>query len=207
MPSYGLTDLERGKYLPGGTNVSSTVRVSQSGPIPGITGTVTNSPIDFSVIPKETYNYKIRYFETDGGSRDQNVNGSVTPVEFKIIPTVRTLVRAFTVTSCAVNVQSITDYGNIINGLTNGVYFYSLVGSTESELINIKRWVEYTHATTGGSINLSLKGNATEDTLSATLILTNPLVINVGKEMRIRIRDNLSGIKYQTATAILSEVP
>jgi hypothetical protein len=207
MAGYGLTDLERGKYLPGGTNVSSTVRVSQSGPIPGIASTVATSPVNYSVIPKELFNYKIKYFETGGGNRNQNIDGSVTPVEFKIIPTVRTLIKVFTVTSTAVNVQSITDYGNISGGLTNGIYFYSTVGAIETELINIKRWVEFTHATSVGSLNLSLKGNATEDTMSATLVLEAPLLIEPGKELRIRVRDNLSGIKYQTATAVISEVP
>lgn len=192
MTKYGLTDLERGKYMPGGTELLSTVRVS---------------PIARSIIPVETYGYQLKYFETDGGSRDQNIDGSVTPVEFKVIPTVRTLVHTVTLTSLAVNVQSWVDYGSISNGLTNGVYFYTKVGLVEFPFFNVKRWVEYTHATTAGAVSLDLKGNTTEDIVSATMHFDEPLIILPGKEIRIRVRDNLSGIRYQTATAILSEVP
>lgn len=191
MTKYGLTDLERGKYLPGGTELLSTVRTS---------------PISYSVLPVESYRYQIRYFQTDGGATAMNINGSVTPVEFKFVPTTRSLVYTFTITSVAVNVQTITDYGNISGGIANGVYFYSYDGVTEIPFFNVRRWVEFTHATTAGSTTLNLNGNNTEDTMSATMLFKDPIVIEPGREIRVRIRDNLTGIKYQTATFILSEV-
>lgn len=191
MAGYGLTDLERGKYLPGGSNLSSTVRVQ---------------PTAYSIVPVESYAYKLLYFEDTGGSRDQNVNGSVTPVEFKVVPTTTSLVHTVTLTAIANNVQSWKDYGSISNGLTNGVYFYTLNGITEIPFFNVKRWVEYTHATTAGAVSLDLKGNVTESILSATMLFDNPILLTPGKEIRIRIRDNLSTITYQTATVIMSEV-
>ena len=191
MAGYGLTDLERGKYLPGGTNVKSTVRVQADA---------------YSTVPLENYQYQISYLATSGGAIDQNVNGSVTPVDFKFAPTGTQYVKQLTVSIVGLNMASIMDYFNIAGGLTNGVKFLTKDGLTERDLFNVKRTIELSHASTQGIINNYIQGNASEDIFIADMVFPFESIVGAGREIIIRIRDNLTSIRYQRATVIHREI-
>jgi len=133
MPiKYGLTDLERGKYLPGGTNSYSVVRVSTTLDVAG-----GNSG--------SSYVYKWRYFQAAGNVRDQNVNGSVTRVDYEIIFIGDTYLRRLDIVCAATNIVSTLDYGSISGGLPNGLQLIRYDGAIEKVMFNAQRWIEYGH--------------------------------------------------------------
>lgn len=191
MAGYGLTDLERGKYLPGGTNVSSTVRVQ---------------PTAASTVPVENYFYQISYLETSLGAIDQNVNGSVTPIDFKFAPITTQYVKQLTFAVVGLNMASILDYFNLAGGLSNGIQFISKTGPLELEIFSVKKTIELSHASTQGIINNYIQGNASEDIFIADMVFPFESILTPGREIIIRIRDNLSSIRYQRASVIHREV-
>jgi hypothetical protein len=191
MAGYGLTDLERGKYLPGGTNVSSTVRVQ---------------PSTYPTQPLESYVYQVEYLKTSGNAIDQNVNGSVTPVDFVFSWPTTVFVKQLTFSVVGLNMASIMDYFNLAGGLTNGVQFISKAGAIERPIFNVKRSIELSHASTQGIINNYIQGNASEDIFIADMVFPFESQMGAGKEIIIRIRDNLTTIRYQRATVIFREL-
>lgn len=191
MAGYGLTDLERGKYLPGGTNVSSTVRV-QTAAMP--------------TIPLESYQYQIEYLKTSGNAIDQNVNGSVTPVDFIFSWPTPVYVKQLTFSVVGLNMASIMDYFNLAGGLTNGVQFISKSGVTERPIFNVKKTIELSHASTQGIINNYIQGNASEDIFIADMVFPFESQLGGSNQIIIRIRDNLTSIRYQRATVIFREI-
>lgn len=230
-PRIGLTDLERAKYYPESTIEESTVRVRPDQPIEVSTvGNVINienlesvdlvdvvteiaTPLthqDYSVVPHETYSHYLRYL-LNGSSSDQNVDGSVTPVDFATTAATRSLIASFDIVIVARNLGSVLDYGIISGGLTNGLQIIKKVGVTETVFFNIRRLVEFAHPSTSGSYQaISLKSNATEDLIIVSIILKDPVIMQTGDQLIMRVRDNLtevtSGIAYQRATVLLKEV-
>lgn len=165
---------------------------------------------DYSVVPHETYNHFLRYL-LNGSSADQNVNGSVTPVDFATVATSRSLVHSFDVVIVARNLVSIMDYGTISGGLTNGIQIIRKISGVETVFATIRKMVEYAHPSLSGAFEtVSLKSNATEDVIVVSIILKDPIIIQTGDSMIMRIRDNLteatSGIPYQRASVLLKEV-
>jgi hypothetical protein len=191
MAGYGLTDLERGKYLPGGTNVSSTVRVQ---------------PSTYATQPLENYVYQVEYLKTSGNAIDQNVNGSVTPVDFVFSWPTQVFVKQLTFSVVGLNMASIMDYFNLAGGLTNGILFLSKAGLVERQIFNVKRSIELSHASTQGIINNYIQGNASEDIFIADMVFPFESIAGAGREIVIRIRDNLTTLRYQRATVIFREL-
>lgn len=256
MTKQGLTDLERGKYYPGGDNDSSTVRVrpdqkievSTVDEITHVTNIdsidllnevahvtnldlvdeiahVTNvdlvdavteitNPIrhaDFSVVPHETYNHFLRYL-TNAGSPDQNVNGSLAvPVNFTAAFTTRSLIHSVDLIIVARNMTTVLDYGTIAGGLTNGIQIIRKVGAVETVFFTIKRIVEFGHPSMSGAFQtIKLSGNLTEEILVASIYLNDPIIMQPGDSLIVRIRDNITeaaaGIGYQRSSILLKEV-
>lgn len=192
MTKYGLTDLERGKYFPGGTESLSTVRVQ--------------SPA-FSVVPYESYRYEVRYL-VNGSSKDQTVNGSATPVDFVINFTARSLVEHIDFSVVAINPASILDYGTIVGGLTNGIELRTKRDGTEVLFFTIKTFMDLNHVSSTSVQAKRLSGNANEEVLNSSLQFLNPAIFLAGDQIIIRIRDNLTaaGLTYQRASVIMKEV-
>ena len=176
MPKYGLTDLERGKYLPGGTELLSTVRVS---------------PIGFSVIPVETYRYEVRY-ALNGASKDQTVNGSVTPVDFVINFPNRSLVEHIDFSIVAINPTSILNYGTVSGGLTNGIELITKRGGSEVLFFTIKTFMDLNHVSSTSVSAKKISGNVNEEVFNSSLQFLNPAIFEAGYQIIIRIRDNLT---------------
>lgn len=192
MAGYGLTDLERGKYLPGGSNVSSTVRVQ---------------PNAYSVVPVESYRYEIRY-ALNGSSRDQLVNGSVTPVDFSIDFAARSLVEHIDFSIVALNATSILNYGTISGGLTNGIELLTKRSGIELPFFTIKTLMDLNHVSSVSVQAKKLQGNNNEEVFNSSLQFLNPAIFQAGDQIIIRIRDNLTaaGLSYQRASVIMKEV-
>lgn len=194
MTKQGLTDLERGKYLPDGTNEYSVVRVAQVLDTGGFPGD-TSSP-----------NYVWSYFRTAGNSREQNIDGSVTPVDFEITFAVNTYLKRIDFVCSSVNIVSMLDYGSISGGLTNGVQMIKKVGATETVLFNVQRWIEYGHFVDDQLGQIEHQENPTEDLVVASCNF-NPLwKFEAGTKLITRIRDNLSILRYHR-TSILAVEP
>jgi hypothetical protein len=191
MTKYGLTDLERGKYFPGGTESLSTVRVG---------------PDRYSTLPAENFVYQVTYLESPTATIDQNVNGSVTPVDFKFSPPSTQYVKQLTFSVVGLNMASIMDYFNLSGGLTNGIKFLTKEGVLEREIFNVKKTIELSHASTQGIINNYIQGNASEDIFIADMVFPFESTFGPTRELIIRIRDDLSSIRYQRATVIHREV-
>lgn len=105
------------------------------------------------------------------------------------------------------NMASIVDYFNIVGGLTNGVQMLTRIdGVTEIPFFNIKRAIEYSHATKQEFAIKSLKGNNTEEILVADVVFAFESISLPNREFIVRIRDNLSGILYQRASAMYRRV-
>ncbi len=191
MTLYGLTDLERGKYLPGGTNESSTVRMS---------------PVAYSVIPAETYRYEIRY-ALNGSSKDQNVNGFVMPVDFVIDFPNRALVEHIDFSIVAVNPTSILNYGTISGGLTNGIEIRTKRDGTEILFFTIKTFMDLNHVSSTAVTAKKITGNVNEEVFNSSLQFLNPAIFQAGDQIIFRIRDNLTaaGLTYQRASVIMKE--
>lgn len=192
MAGYGLTDLERGKYLPGGSNVSSTVRVQ---------------PTAESVVPVERYRYEVRYAE-NAGSKDQLVNGSVTPVDFVINFPNRTLLDHLDFSVVAINTTSILNYGTISGGLTNGIQLLTKRGGTEVLFFTIKSFMDLNHVSTVAVTAKKISGNVNEEVFNSSLQFIDPAIFEAGDQIIIRIRDNLTaaGLTYQRMSVIMKEV-
>lgn len=201
-PRIGLTDLERAKYYPESTIEESTVRVRPDQPI---------ANADYSVVPHETYTHSLRYL-LNGSSADQNVNGSlISPISFSTVATTRSLVHSIDIVIVARNLASILDYGTVSGGLTNGIQIIRKVGSTETVFFTVRRLVEYAHPSTSGAFQtISFKSNATEDVIVISIILKDPVIMQTGDVLIMRIQDSLSeansGIAYQRASVLLKEV-
>ena len=167
-------------------------------------------PDSYSVIPVEAFGYRTMYLRNPlDDSESQLVDGSVTPVEFLSNPaTVRTLVWRATTIVTSINSNSILDYGNIVGGLTNGVdIFVRRPGPIDSNFFNIKRFIEYDHISNIQVGSIRVSGNTSETTFSAKLSFLNPLVLDIGSSLGVRINDNLTGLLYQSATLLFSEIP
>lgn len=165
---------------------------------------------DYSVVPHETYTHSLSYF-LNAGSADQNVNGSVTPVDFTLTATMRSLIHSIDIVMVIRNLLTVLDYGIVSGGLTNGVQIIRKIGLVETVVFTVRRLIEYAHPSIAGAYtNISLKSNATEDVLIASIVLKDPVVMQTGDSLIIRIRDNLtlatSGIAYQRGSVLLKEV-
>lgn len=194
MTKQGLTDLERGKYLPDGNNQYSVVRVAQVLDTGGFPGDTT-SP-----------NYVWQYFQTSGGSREQNIDGSVTPVDFEITFATKTYVKRIDFVACSVNIVSTLDYGSIAGGLPNGIQMIKKVGATETVLFNCQRWIEYGHFVDDQLGQIEHQENPTEDIVIASCTFVPLWRFEAGTKLITRIRDNLSILRYHR-TSILAVEP
>ena len=191
------------------THVTTVSTVTTVAAVTNITNPIRQS--DYSVVPHETYTHALRYL-LNAGSPDQNVSGSLAvPVSFSTTATTRSLVHSIDIVIVARNLVSVLDYGVISGGLTNGVQIIRKVGAVETVFFTIKRLVEYAHPSIAGAFQtVSIKSNATEDLIIVSIILKDPVIMQTGDELIIRIRDNLtlatSGIAYQRASVLLKEV-
>lgn len=196
MTKQGLTDLERGKYLPGGNNLSSTVRVQ---------------PIGSSITPVENgLNYQFKYFRIGGspsGSREQNVVGSLgIPVDFSIPFAVRTLLRRLDIVIVSNNDITLLDYGAISGGLTNGVQFIRKSAlAVETVIFNFQKYIEYGHYVDGQINNVSFVQNPTENIWIGSVTLDPMWDFPAGSSLITRIRDDLSLIAYHRTSVLLLE--
>lgn len=189
--SYGLTDLERGKYLPGGTNVSSTVRVQQTG---------------YPTRPVENYLYQVEYLKTSSNVIDQDVDGSVTPVDYLFSWPTQVYVNQLTVCVVGLNMASVMDYFNIAGGLTNGILLYAMEGAFERPIFTIKRTIELSHASTQGISTNQIQGNTSEDIFIANMVFPYDSVMGGTRKLGMRVRDNLSSLRYQRSSVIFREI-
>lgn len=196
MTKQGLTDLERGKYLPGGTNLSSTVRVQPTGS---------------SITPVETgLNYQFKYFRIGGtpsGSREQNVVGSLAvPVDFTVPFTVRTLLRRLDIVIVSNNDITLLDYGAVSGGLTNGVQFIrKSSAAVETVVFNFQKYIEYGHYVDGQINNVEFVQNPTENIWIGSVTLEPMWDFPAGSSLITRIRDDLSLIAYHRTSVLLLE--
>lgn len=174
-----------------------------------ITNPVTNA--DYSVVPHETYTHSLRYF-LNAGSADQNVSATIgVPVDFTVTATTRSLIHSIDIVMVIRNLLTTLDYGIVSGGLTNGVQIIRKIGLVETVIFTIRRLIEYAHPSIAGAYtNISLKSNATEDVLIASIVLKDPVVVQTGDSLIIRIRDNLtlatSGVAYQRGSVLMKEV-
>lgn len=190
-----IPDLERGKFLPGGTYVSSTVRVQPTGA---------------AITPVETgLNYAFKYFRQGGsptGSRSQNINGSLTPVDFSVPFAVRTLVRRIDIVIVSANDVSLRDYGMISGGLTNGVQLLrKSAAAVETEIFNFQRFIELGHYVDGQINSIEITENPTENIFIGSVTLDPMWDMEAGSSMITRIRDDLTPILYQRTSVLLLE--
>jgi hypothetical protein len=196
MPKYGITDLERAKYLPGATSASSTVRVQPTGS---------------SITPVESgLNYSFKYFRSGGlpaGSREQNVSGSLgTPVDFSVPFAVRTLLRRLDVVIVSNNDITLMDYGAIPGGLTNGVQFIrKSAAAVETEIFNFQRLIEFGHYVDGQINSIEITENPTENTWIGSVTLDPMWDFPAGSSLITRIRDNLTIFPYHRTSVLLLE--
>lgn len=166
---------------------------------------------DYSVVPHEAYTHSLRYF-LNGSSADQNISASIgSPVDFSVVATTRSMIHSIDVVMVVRNLVTVLDYGVIAGGLANGVQIIRKVGGIETVFFNIRRLIEYAHPSIAGAYtNISIKSNATEDVLIASIVLKDPVIAQTGDSLIIRIRDNLtlatSGIAYQRGSVLLKEV-
>lgn len=192
MTKQGLTDLERGKYLPDGDNEYSVVRVAktlESGGVPG----------------GGNFRYVWRYFETSGGSREQNVNGSVTPVNFEISFVSTTFLRRLDVVCSAVNIISTLDYGSISGGLPTGLLLAWSDGVTETQIFNAQRWIHYGHFVDDQLGQLENQENPTEDVVVASCTFEPVWKFEAGSKLITRVRDDMTILRYHRTSILALE--
>jgi len=192
MPKQGLTDLERGKYLPDGDHEYSVVRVAktlESGGNPG----------------GENFAYRWRYFEASGGVQNQNVNGSVTPVDYEITFPSDAFLRRLDIVCVATNIISTLDYGSISGGLPNGLLILRSDGLTETTLFNAKRWVEYGHFVDDQLGQIEHQENPTEDVVIASCTFEPVWKFAAGTKLITRVRDDLSILRYHRTSVLTVE--
>ncbi len=190
-----IPDLERGKFLPGGTYQLSTVRVQ---------------PIGSAVTPVESgLNYVFKYFRAGGtisGSREQNINGSVTPQDFSIPIAVRTLMRRLDIVIVSSNDISLMDYGMISGGLSNGVQFIrKSPTNVETVIFNFQRYIEFGHFTDGQINSVEITENPTENIWIASVTFDHMWDLPAGSSLITRVRDDLTPIDYQRTSVVLLE--
>jgi hypothetical protein len=155
--------------------------------------------IDSSFIPAQdstTYNIKV---ENSLGSSNQNVDGSVTPVDFSLIFPEPDAGTANYITSISFVMvfspfDSYADYANrtpLINGID---IFLAHIDETQI-LQKIRRtsdWLLFFSTTK----QIAQQGNTTEGMVSGS-IETFPLKVVEGDEFKVTINDNLSGLDVQ----------
>jgi len=196
VTKYGLTDLERAKYLPGSTSAFSTVRVQPSGS---------------SITPVETgLNYQFKYFRIGGtpvGSREQNVVGSLAvPVDFSVPFAVRTLLRRLDIVIVSNNDITLLDYGAISGGLTNGVQFIRKSPSAvETVIFTFQRLIELGHYVDAQINSIEITENPTENIWIGSVTLDPMWDFAAGSSLITRIRDDLSLIAYHRTSVLLLE--
>lgn len=192
MTKQGLTDLERGKYLPGGNNTFSVVR--------------TAKVLDSGGFPDgSSFNYVWKYFEAVGGVINQNVNGSVNPVDYEIPFATETYLRRLDVVCSSVNIISNIDYGSISGGLTNGVQLLRSDGVTETQIFNARRWIEFGHFVDDQLGQIEHQENPTEDVVIASCTFEPIWRFAPGSKLITRIRDDLSILRYHRTSILALE--
>lgn len=161
-----------------------------------VTGGISISPIpSIGIVPY------MRNLQTSGLVKDQNVNGSVTPVNFDFAPAsgekfyIEQLIFAIDDGGNAPP----TAYGGIAGGLPNGVQVILHLNGVDYEMVNLKNnsdilmtFSESIQVEGGSFLNFS-KGFAGRVNFATNITLDGTL----GDYIRMRIRDNLSKIDYQ----------
>jgi hypothetical protein len=196
MVRIPITDLEVGKFLPGGNYASSTVRVQPTG---------------YSVLPIQTgLNYALKYFRVGGlpaGSREQNILGSLgTPVDFSIPFATRTMLKRLDIIMVTNNDITLMDYGPISGGLTNGTQFIRKSPSAvETEIFNFQRIIEYGHFVDAQINSIEITENPTENTWIGSVTFDPMWDFAAGSSLITRVRDDLTLIAYHRTSVLVLE--
>lgn len=176
-----LQDLERGKFTDDSTKTFASVRVRD----------------DHHLEPFH------EFLVESGGSKDQTINGSVTPVDFEYTFSEGAILTTITLIMSEKNIGSLLDYGSIAGGLTNGIRISHVdPDGTESVYGSIKRNVDFGHLGLTGQSVVSLVGNTNEDVFAMDLRFSDGFILEAGSIVRIRIQDDLTTIDYQEASIV-----
>jgi len=170
-----------------------------------ITGGVSLSPI-----PSIAITPYIKYLEATGAVKDQNVNGSVTPVNFDFAPATGQgyYIEQLTFSIDDGGTSPPNAYGGIAGGLTNGVQIILHVSGVDYEIINLKNnsdilvtFSESIQVAGGSFLNFS-KGFAGKISFATNITLNG----TNGDYIRMRVRDNLTSIDFQRAAVQVFQV-
>lgn len=168
------------------------------------TGSFTG-PNSTSPVPTIQISPEVQFLRDVGGSYDQNIDGSVTPVEFYWGPPAG---EVWFVDSIALIIDdtgnaNATNYG-ARSGLANGVLVTQLINAATFDIVNLQNNGDIVLSFNfgigkfdgGGFLNFS-KG------FGAQMIFSSPITLHGddGDRIIMIIRDNLSGLSTQRASA------
>lgn len=184
---YSANDLEHVKFTADSNNENSIVQFKQ---------------YEYPVIPDQDVGYFVEYLRNPiDQSRDQNVDGSVTPVTFEWSPNPifgQVLVTGFKLILIANNISNFFDFGNR-TALTNGF----LIETERTDLgltftyANIQSNIDFNQVSdSAGQSSFSQQGNTTQDGQSLTLQFENPIKATDTFFFRSTVRDDLTPISY-----------
>jgi hypothetical protein len=189
--SIAVTDLERRKFLEGADSISSVIGVAQT-PTTDINGWA-----------------HARKFLNNAGSIDIAVDGSVTPVEFKItlaaneIYIVKRLEFVFTDNG---NINQLSDFMSIAGGLTNGLQIEAILTNPQNPII-VKTNYELINRLRS-SIEVKNLGN--DSVAVGDAYFESPVVLygSEGHTIKATVRDNMGSLLLSTisATGVIKEV-
>jgi len=152
------------------------------------------------------FNYRFRYFRNTLDQVDQNIDGSILPVDFTIEVEKKSYVRRIDFVACSVNIISLLDYGLISGGLPLGV---QLIRQDELEpeqvLLNVQRFIEYGHLVDGQISQIKIMENPTENILIASVTFDPIMPMLPGTKLITRIRDDLHNLRYHRTSILLLE--
>jgi hypothetical protein len=148
--------------------------------------------------------YKIAPF-LNGASRNLNVNGSGTPVEFTFTPASGETwyLEALNILVRASSTPDPDEFGNVGSRLTNGMQILVKSNGTEYEIANLQDNTDISTWFNNPGMSMGMGGWLnSEDSFFGTMIFNVPLLLanSTGDYVKIKVRDNLSGVNHLFAS-------
>lgn len=165
-----------------------------------------------SGMPSRDYRYRDVRFEESGGSKAMNINGSGASVDFFIQPPTGELwiVDYATLLLIDPGDMSVSVFGSLVAGLTNGIDMIEKINSVENVYTNILDNADLAQCFFGGILSGAGPAGAVDfgfldevDKVIGRMSFDGKIVLdgNDNDQLIIRIRDDLLLIQSLTATA------
>lgn len=140
------------------------------------------------------------FFLLNGTSKDMNVNGSITPVNFNFTPTSGSYyVEKIIIFIADTGTQSFDNFGAIAGPLTNGLLIKTKSNGAENDFINLKNNTDiamsfHEHAVLLAAISTGFLNS--NDFFMGSISFNNPITLksSTGDFLRATVRDDLTAL-------------